>query len=153
VRQPAHVWKRFWSLKRGEHLFIGKKLLVKHNAIVADRVGLGGSVYVAPWRRVRTTELVSHRVPRRVNSPVVISAHPEGGPGPTGPGADWQLGNIFGPTGSVGPCCGCPNPVDGRTHFVGDDCPGGHHAENQNQTEGPPSDGSSIKEMELNDAR
>lgn len=56
-RSPARVWKSFWSLRTGQHFHIGNTLYVKYNWIVADKVGGGGSRHVAPWRRVRTTEL------------------------------------------------------------------------------------------------
>lgn len=91
MRNSPHVWATFFSLEKGEHFFIGKTLFVKHNWMVGDKVGLGGSRYVAPWRRVRTTQPVkgskSHPIPgtmtgRRVNSQVNVSCGGGGG-GPT----------------------------------------------------------------------
>lgn len=77
-------WLRFFRVKNGEAVYIGKQPLVKRTFCGAYRngeiVGASGLVLVNPFRRVKT------------GKPVKRSSE---------------------------------NP--GQTHFVGDDCPGGHH--------------------------
>lgn len=119
-RNAPHIWKSFWSLRAGEWFFIGKRMHQKTNFIQAMPLMESGLVFVAPWCRVKTTQLVkgskSHPISGtmtgRVNSKVPMA----------------QTGGC----GSLPP--GHPGD-DGRTHFFGDDCPGGHYAENQIKTQ------------------
>jgi len=129
MRNQPHVWKSFRSLKVGEWFFLGKRMHEKKNCVRARPSMEEGTVFVVPWKRVKTMQLVkgskSHPIPGtmagRVNSGVRYF------PGNTHPGSiiSADILNAMAQSGCNGPQ---------RTHFVGDDCPGGHHAENQTET-------------------
>lgn len=108
MRASPHIWKSFWSLKRGDNFYIGKRFFVKFNSYVADYVGRGGSRYVAPWRRVRTTELVKAKHPikgRVVSNRITATECRESMASQPPPGYPW--GGMGQPTSFTG-CAHAP---------------------------------------------
>ncbi len=61
-RALPRVWKRFYQLKKGETFFLGTTICAQisfSTALVGFKSdGSGRSQFIAPWKRVRTTELV-----------------------------------------------------------------------------------------------
>ena len=121
-RSLPHVWKRFWHLNLKDRFYIGKELVFKTGLFTAcpargvwwnPEMGLRAGAprkLVAPWRRVRTTQLVRDARPQKL-----LSAGDRERLGiPSTPYTSEQLEER-----SIQEDCG-------KTHFVGDDCPGGH---------------------------
>ena len=117
MKRTKHIYKRFISLFIGQSFFIGRrKLAVKagfatyqEHASEAKTTEQWGKQTpkktIAPWRKVRTlTPVKTLRPP----SGILRNTQQEIAEGKYFPRAK-----------------DCLRP-DGRTHFVGDDCPGGH---------------------------
>lgn len=130
MRNAPHVWKRFWSLRVGDWFFIRpSQLAVKvgiatyqeHGKECSDNIEDWGKQTprerISPWRRVKTTRLVkgskSHPIP------VKLPIRPYEGPtGACVVHEDDFIAGKYWPRAK-------PH-TDAMTHFVGDDCPGGH---------------------------
>lgn len=105
MKRTRHIYKRFFSIAMGQNFFIRRGKLAVKRGLFSCQV-IGGSVQtVAPWRKVRTTTPVKTLRPP---SGILRNVQQEIADGKYFPRAKDCLG------------------ADGRTHYVGDDCPGGH---------------------------
>lgn len=61
-RELPRVWKKFWHVEQYDDFFIGKKTYIKTGVVTAEVnvAGLreGARIWVMPWTKVRTAELV-----------------------------------------------------------------------------------------------
>lgn len=133
-RATPRAWKRFWELSPGEYFSFGRKqtyckcrfpyLSATVSYIIPEE-----RIFVAPWKRVRPMTLGEVCNPPKSHSIAGTI---------TGRFNDRSnVGNLGGPSGCQtvgffpGPVRVIENHAENRdkTHFVGDDCPGGHRNE------------------------
>lgn len=101
-------WQRFLYLELNDEFSIGRCNYLKTGFFSAENAG-GRVIHVWPWERVQTVVLVRDARPGGKSSlpwegRLVVTMNED-------------PGNI---------ACIPPLPNPGQTHFVGDDCPGGH---------------------------
>lgn len=104
ARNAPHVWARFWSLKPLELFYVGKSIFWKNSFCVAKNTD--------PKGRSRT--IAPWRRVKTLRLVKGSKSHP--------------IPGIM--TGRVNNRV----PNDGMTHFVGDNCPGGHQSMNIDHT-------------------
>lgn len=116
-----NIWKRFFSLTEGQDFYIRRnKLAVKvgfclyreHEALVG---GPGWFVRIAPWRRVRTTQPVKgvNRIVKGTETGRLVTNH--------------NIQSAYWPRAKDCMDLGDHRDINpGKTHYVGDDCLGGH---------------------------
>lgn len=127
-----NIWKRFFSLTEGQDFYIRRnKLAVKvgfclyreHDALVG---GPGWFVRIAPWRRVRTTQPVKgvNRIVKGTETGRLVTNH--------------NIQSAYWPRAKDCMDLGDHRDINpGKTHYVGDDCPGGHRTTAAEQIQAP----------------
>lgn len=125
------VWMRFWHLNLDESFFVGRRQFVRTGLFTARPFTKLESPrqFVAPWTRVKTTRLVRRKsLLEKLANKALAAKSPflnmvGGGSFPSGVSDEIRSVNPVHPAYRSAPIM----PTDdGKTHFVGDDCPGGH---------------------------
>lgn len=116
-RQPQRVHKTFYRLKLRANFFIGKGLYEKTTFCTARAIGadVPGIKFVAPWKVVRSDEYVNKRITPAQLAELNANARAR----------NEKNREVIDSLNAVRPPY-TAEELSGKTHYVGDSCPGGH---------------------------